>query len=123
MLFVSLQDYAEGKETDSGTRGNRTPGDPQGPLVGDGAHLRDGTDREPEVTVIVAPVDIGGKEVHVPRVARVVRTGGRGPVEAIGTGTNEIGAVLLAGGPGCDGACSCTWAPATANVTICMFSK
>lgn len=52
----------------------------------------------PVVAVVVVPVDIAGIEVHVPRVVRVVRIEGRGPVVAVGTNIVEVGVVPVACG-------------------------
>ena len=58
----------------------------------------DGTDRLPVATVAAAPADIVGTEVHVPRVVRVVRIEGRGPVVAVGSRIVQTRATPVARG-------------------------
>ena len=51
----------------------------------------------PGAAVVEVPVDIGRTEVNVPRVARVVRIEGRGPVVAEGPHTAKAGIEPVAG--------------------------
>ena len=60
--------------------------------------VADGTDREPAVTVDVAPGDMAGTAVHGQREVRVARTEGRRPVEAEGTHIPEAGVGPVASG-------------------------
>lgn len=58
----------------------------------------DCTDRNPVEAVEVVPADTAGIEVDAPRVVRVVRIEGRGPVEAEGPGIVKVRVFPACGG-------------------------
>ena len=60
--------------------------------------ISDGTDRLPDATEFVVPVDTTGSVVHVPRAAWVVRLEGGRPVVADGTRIAETAILPEASG-------------------------